>query len=87
MIFGFRFSVFSFQCSVFGGSIGGRRELWRAKVALAFLTPRDKSRSLGFSPGRNFSSSLKFPVLFRGWGRAGMLGLPFVLGVIPGRPQ
>jgi hypothetical protein len=38
---------------------------------------RDKSRSPGFSPGPNFSSSLKFPVFFKGWGRAGMLGLPF----------
>gem|GEM_PF-2489906 len=25
--------ICSFQFSVFGGSIGGRRELWRAKVA------------------------------------------------------
>ena len=41
----------------------------------------DTSRSLGFSPGTNFSSFLKLPVFFRGWGRAGMLGLPCVLGV------
>ena len=42
---------------------------------------RDKSRSLGFSPGTNFASLLKSPVFFKGWGRAGMLGLHFVLGV------
>ena len=42
---------------------------------------RDTSRSLGFSPDTNSSSSLKFPVFFRGWGRAGMLGLPFGFGV------
>ncbi len=41
----------------------------------------DKSRSLGFSPGTNFASLLKSPVFFNGWGRAGMLGLHFVLGV------
>ena len=42
---------------------------------------RDKSRSLGFSPGTNFSSPFKSPVFFNGRGRAGMLGLHFVLGV------
>ncbi|MFN5050729.1 MAG: IS66 family insertion sequence element accessory protein TnpA [Planctomyces sp.] len=42
---------------------------------------RDTSRSLGFSPGTNFSASLRFSVFFGGWGRAGMLGLPFGLGV------
>ena len=36
---------------------------------------RDKSRSLGFSPGTNLASPLKSPVFFKGWGRAGMLGL------------
>ena len=37
----------------------------------------DKNRSLGFSPGTNVSSALISPVFLRGWGRAGMLGLPF----------
>ena|GEM_PF-3446528 len=37
----------------------------------------DTSRSLGFSPGTKFSSPLKSPVFFEGWGRAGMLGLHF----------
>ncbi|HCP13886.1 MAG TPA: hypothetical protein DIT89_16250 [Planctomycetaceae bacterium] len=45
---------------------------------------RDKSWSLGFSSGTNFSSPLKSPVFFKGWGRAGMLGLPFFLGVNSG---
>jgi hypothetical protein len=40
---------------------------------------RDKSRSLGFSPGTNFSSPLKSPV-FLGRVRAGMLRRHFVLG-------
>ena len=35
----------------------------------------DKSHSLGFSPGTNFSVPLKSPVFFYGRGRAGMLGL------------
>ena len=39
---------------------------------------RDKSRSLGFSPGTNFSSPLRATAFFKGWGRAGMLGLHFV---------
>ena len=47
---------------------------------------RDKSRSLGFSPGTNFSSPLKSPVFFDERGRAGMLGLHFVPRVIPARP-
>ena len=47
---------------------------------------RDTSRSPGFSPGTNFSSPLKSPVFFYERGRAGMLGLHFVLGVIPARP-
>jgi hypothetical protein len=45
----------------------------------------DKRCSLGFSPGTNISSSLKSPVFFRGWGRAGMLGLPCVIGVCIGQ--
>ena len=46
--------------------------------------PLDKSRSLGFSPVTNFSSSLKFPVFFRGWGRAGMTrGTKVVWGYQP----
>ncbi len=40
---------------------------------------RDKSRSLGFSPGTNFSSPLKSPV-FLGRVRAGMLRRHFVIG-------
>ena len=39
------------------------------------MTTRTKCRSLGFSPGTNFSSPLKSPVFFYGRGRAGMLGL------------
>ncbi|MEY4188487.1 MAG: hypothetical protein RIT02_3521, partial [Planctomycetota bacterium] len=33
----------------------------------------DKSRSPGFSPGTNISSSLKSPVFFRGWGQPRMM--------------
>ena len=36
-------------------------------------------RFLQIGPGTNFSSTLKSPVFFEGWGRAGMLGLHFVL--------
>ena len=36
---------------------------------------RGKSRSVGFSPGTNVALPLKSSVFFKGWGRAGMLGL------------
>ena len=60
-------------------SLGNGEWLRMAKGRPGRNDARDKSRSLGFSPGANFSSPLKCLVFFKRWGRAGMPGLHFWL--------
>ena len=46
-----------------------RADYLRRRMRPSRNDARDKSRSLGFSPGTNFASPVKFRVFLDGWGR------------------